>query len=50
MYIKNYAFLICLRYDGAALAPPWCVSKARIQIWGAAQKIGHPAMDMPEKI
>jgi hypothetical protein len=50
MYIKNYAFLMWMRYDGAALAPSWCVPKARIRIWGEAKRNGNPALDVPEKV
>jgi hypothetical protein len=40
MYIKNYAMLMRMRYDGAALAPSWCGSKPRILFWGEAPEIG----------
>jgi hypothetical protein len=49
MYIKNYAFLIRMRYDGAALAPIWCVQMPGYE-FGEKQKNGNPVLDSPEKV
>jgi hypothetical protein len=37
-----------MRYDGAALAPPWCVQKPEYE-FGEKQKNGNPVLDVPEK-
>jgi hypothetical protein len=49
MYIKNYALLMRMRYDGAALAPQWCVAKGPDTYLGRSKK-SVIQLGLPEKI